>query len=579
MAITNKNRSLEGVADILRESALAISGFRALALVGAKAQDILISDIEDLKRKEDALLAKFGGMEGLKKRIEKFKADAANFAGRGLLLNFTLPYEMMLDTELKKQQEDFEIYFLKQVELISKEIPSLALEGVDAQKLYDFLNLKEEFYSLENLKGIITDKGTTLKGMRRSGGQVGKQENQKLSELLVKNMSTPIRDRLEAAVKRIKKEMKEQGIDIKVYEKINKNQIQIYAGTEWFKLTSHGGVPLTETEARNNKAISKKLKTINQKISNQIRTQLGNPDGFDSIINQMLSQNEYMFFVGKNVNQITGLIGEITAMILFKDLVGSYPSPQWAAQNRGLKGTQDSADIIIREGYGIEVEDPTKDFDKLNQLGQGYGIQVKNTTKDFGKLKQQGEGLEIGFSEVSLERLGQNLGFDSLPIENLYDAMNYNIGYGWRKKEGEKGNTFFASDANSQFSGMAENIKTLIEMFEDTMLAYSAALLYMNKTRTSQKTFYSGDIGNVLYMISLVPYRASDMLQEIVNSIKDFNRKMPINFTTGFKDKKKDEDTIVDDINEGPHAFFSSAGTEMTFSDRKRYFKTSYTFY
>lgn len=558
MAITNKNRSLEGVADILRESALAISGFRALALVGAKAQDRLIFDIEDLKRKEDVLLAKFGGMEGLKKRIEKFKADAANFTGRGLLLNFTLPYEMMLDTELKKQQEDFEIYFLKQVELISKEIPSLALEGVDAQKLYDFLNLKEEFYSLENLKGIITDKGTTLKGMRRSGGQVGKQENQKLSELLVRNMSAPIRDRLEASVKRIKKEMKEQGVDIKVYEKINKNQIQIYAGTEWFKLTSRGGIPLTETEARNNKTIGKKLKTINQKISNQIRIQLGNPDGFDSIINQMLSQNEYMFFVGKNVNQITGLIGEITAMILFKDLVGSYPSLQWAAQNRGLKGTQDSADIIIEEGYGI---------------------QVKNTTKDFDKLKQQGEGLEIGFSEVSFERLGQSLGFDSLPIENLYDTMNYNIGYDWRKKEGEKGNTFFASDANSQFSGMAENIKTLIEMFEDTMLAYSAALLYMNKTRTSQKTFYSGDIGNVLYMVSLVPYRASDMLQEIVNSIKDFNRKMPINFTTGFKDKKKDEDTIVDDINEGPHAFFSSAGTEMTFSDRKRYFKTSYTFY
>ena len=104
-------------------------------------------------------------------------------------------------------------------------------------------------------------------------------------------------------------------------------------------------------------------------------------------------------------------------MILFYDLVGHYPSVSWAAQHTGLSGTQASADIIIWDGYGI---------------------QVKNSTEDLNSFELNSKGHSIGFSEVSFERLGTTLGFQPQPIEDLYSTDAYNIEYGWIDINGEQ---------------------------------------------------------------------------------------------------------------------------------------------
>lgn len=563
MAITASNKTKPGVEEILAQSAMAIDDFSQSALNGTTVLNELKADIIALQDKENALLARFGGLEGLKARIAQFKADAGNFAGKGLLLNLTLPFSVATDEELKKAQDNFEKYIIG---TLVHELGEEIVQNLTAQDLFRFLNLED--LGLSSLITVmVSEKGATVKGFKRkSGGQFGsKNNNQALSEFMVKKSSSALINRINQAANRIKRDLKKEGIELESHTEIQANHIKIYAGTKWAQLTSRGGkggIPLSESEARNNSYVTKNLNNINRQIKNEIRSQLNinsnNSRAFDLVMNHMLNQNPYMFFVGKNSNQITGLIGEITAMILFYDLIHSYPSVQWAAQHTGLSGTQASADIIINDGYGI---------------------QVKNSTSDFGMIENEAQELTIGFSDVSFSRLGDVLGFYSDPIENLYDAREYNVSYEWGDGKRKKGGGTFREGSNAGFSGVDSYIDELITRFEDLMTMYSSALLYMDNVRGKETHFYSGDIGNVLYMVNLVPFVASDMLQKIVDAIEGKGT-TPLVFSVSQRKAIFNGD-ITNDINPNPHQFFSEAGTEITYGPNRahsRYFKTSYTF-
>lgn len=555
MALTEQNKSKEGVESILAKSSAAVNDFRIGAFAAEDRMQIMQKEIDLLIAKENQLLNKFGGMSGLINKINKFKADAQNLSGKGLGINFTWAYQTEMEKSLKKAQKDFEIYLLG---YLRNKLGDDIINNLHASDLFQFLNLKD--FGFSDLKVIVTEQGSTVievnKGAKRSGGQIGStKDNQKLSEFLLKSSSTAVYARVEEAVKWAKQQLKLEGVDLKAYAKIEKNRLHIYPGTKWFNLTSRGGKPLTETEARNNPYITKNIDNINTQIISEIKTSLGvSGEVVDAVFKHMLGKNKYMFFVGKNEKQITGLIGEITAMILFYDLVGHYPSVSWAAQHTGLSGTQASADIIIWDGYGI---------------------QVKNSTEDLNSFELNSRGHSIGFSEVSFERLGSTLGFQAQPIEDLYSTDAYNIEYEWTRKEGG-GNTFSAG-GNVNFTAIREEIESLEREFERMMATYAAALLYMDDVRNSGKTFYSGDIGNVLYMVNLIPYRASEMLERIKNELLATGDLNAISFEATYGSIGK---TIPQDINPNPHAFFSGAGTESSFTGtkRKQYFKTSYNF-
>ena len=554
MAITPQNWTLPGVETILGQSAIAINEFTQSALNGTHVLTELAADVRALQQKEQNLLAKFGGINELKSRIAQFKTDANNFAGRGLRLNFTIPYETAMDKQLQKAQKDFEIYI---VNYLKEHLAEDIFNNLNAQDLFKYLNLKD--LGLSNLITVmVSEKGATIKGLNRSGGQVGgKKDNRALSEFLLKDSSSAVVARIGKAVDKIKKDLARQGISLEAHTEINQNRIRIYSGTKWAQLTSSGGVPLSETTARKNPEIVKNIDNINQQIINEIKAQIGinahTETAFNSVMQHMLGKNQFMFFVGKNVNQITGLIGEIMAMVLFYDLIHEYPSIEWAAQHTGLSGTQASADIII---------------------DAGYGIQVKNSTTDFGMIENTAQELTIGFSNVSFDRLGDMLHFNSEAIEDLYDTQQYNISYTWGNGSGT-----FAEGSNEHFNSTDNYIDTLIKQFELLMSMYSSSLLYMDDARNKGLNVYSGDIGNVLYMVNLVPYLASDMLQKIIGAIEGRNSN-PLIFTVE-QHKDLTSGTIVDDINPNPHIFFSGAGNEYTFGPRRknsRYLKTSYNF-
>ena len=547
MAVTSLNWTLPGVETIVGQSSIAVDQFSQSALNGTSVLIELAADIRALQEKENALLAKFGGLEGLKSRIAKFKADAANLSGKGLGINFTWSYEAMLDESRKQAQEEFNTYIAGEMQ---KHLAKDATDPLTTDDLYRFLNLKD--LGLDGIEAVVTNRGTTVSMPRRSGGQVGsKKNNMELSNFLLHKSSPAVQRRIREAVEKIKQEYKDRGlVNADGTFTISGDRMEIKMGTKWSNLTKN----LTETEAKKDPYIQKNLSNINREIIRGIRSTLGVDSSIiNSVFNHMLHQNPYMFFVGQNSNQITGLIGEITAMVLFYDLVGHYPSVSWAAQNTGLSGTQASADIIINKGYGI---------------------QVKNSTSDFGMIENAAKELTIGFSEVSFDRLGDIFNFSSEIIEDLYDTRVYNMSYTWGNGSGT-----FSSGGNNNFDPIDKEIDMLIDKFENLMTMYSSSLLYMDDVRNKGLNVYSGNIGNVLYMINLVPFLASDMLQKILNAIEGRGNN-PLSFSI---ERHKDSigETIIDEINPNPHEFFSKAGTEQSFGPRRggsRYLKTSYTF-
>lgn len=536
MALTTSNYTLEGVLGILAQSTTAIGNFRATALKGASTRDQLLGEIQRIERRENELLSVFGGKQGLEQRIADFKRDASNFSGAGLGINFTWPYGQFIDKVEAQFQKDFETIFLTAV---GEEL-GIAAHEVGPQMVLNYLNSHKKDL---NIVGVLTENGTRLTKVANVKSTKGMSEE---SGMIVKRMTGPVRRRIQASINTLKKDPKYKGLLTQTNVQVDNgnNFISATAGAVWARTVSQ----LTPEQI--NKLTPAELKKINNhiidSIINGLKLSKYKTIAKRIIQTQMLTQNPYMFFKSKgNLNDITGLIGEICAMILFYDLTHTYPSIAWAATHKDLSGNQDSADIIIEEGLGI---------------------QVKNTTQDLESLK----GLEVSFKNVNLSTLGESLGFNNKIIENLYDTQTYNTSYTWNHS-GE--HTSFMEGGNARFSSAESMIENLINQFEMVMTSYAADLMYMASSGTSVK-MYSGDVGNVLYMVALKPYYATEILQNIINTLNNSQEDRSLLFSA-YRENSTTRNITAD----LPGIYQQTGkGVATQFGKGSMKFKTSYVF-
>lgn len=553
MALTELNKSKGGVESILAKSSYAVDEFELVFDKQVRITE-LKDQMKELIKKEDALFAALGGYDKFLKKLEKFQQDAQYFRGRKLGLNFTWAYDTQSDRTWRKVQQDFVKYLVPKLAAIyHKEASQLT-----ADDLFNFLNLTKESWT-----GLITEKGTTIK---RSGGQVGYKDNtrrnESLSTFLVKQASPAVRQRIkEEAIPFFKK----YGIDLEgVDVSFSGSEIDITTvGATWFSLT--GGH--TASQAKKMKYYQTHLNYINEQLKIQVKEALGMnknkswSQAYDAVIEHMLSttKDPWLFFVGRNTAQITGLIGEICAMVLFYDLVGHFPSLEWAAENKNLDGGQISVDIIIYDGYGIQVKNSVEDlFELENIANQAFHV-----------------------STASFEKLGNTFGFDGFAIEDLYSTLNYNASYKWESKEKSRSNVFYPG-LNINFDDLYNDLTSLRNRFEHTISYYGSNLLYMDDITELGHNIYSSEagreMGNVLYMMNLRVYRASDILKHIIEELETTNDKdkgiSTLNIGTTMPGVSKTKH-IYDDINVNPHNFFSSAGTENMSLGKKIYMTTS----
>lgn len=558
MALSSNNTSVQGLYQILAESSMAVDNFTNLMDQRPNLSKTLGQQVSELKQMEDQLLNHFGGRKELEKRLNDFKRDYHNFSGKTLQPDLLLPYEMEADQSKKELQQFFEECIIKPMQ---QQLRSRGLDKkLQFKDLYNFLNLQD--MTMENWLLVVTEEGTNIK--KRSGGQIGSKNasirEQSLEELFLHAASEPV----QRAVRKYKEKWEaKHKRPFKVNLNMQSSIMTVTVGNVWGQLTQG----LSKKAAMKDPYIIANLADINTKIRNAIANELGiiNRSTYDLVIDHMLTKNNFLFFVGSNSNALTGLMGEICAMILFYDLTHQSPSVQWAAQNT-TSGRQASADIMIK-----------------NIANQAYGIQVKNTTKDFDAMKKRGEGLDISFTDIKFSKLATLLGFDALPIQNLYSTLVYNVPYDWEREKsgGKKNHTRFFETATSDsddFMNIKMDLEAARDRFEMSMYLLSAALLYMADTRETDVKFYTGDVGNVLYIVSMEVYYASDMLQKVLDNITN-KLNQPIKFSAAYRDKQG-SNIITDDINPNPAKFFLSGTSEYIrkTDSRQLYFTTSYTF-
>ncbi len=278
---------------------------------------------------------------------------------------------------------------------------------------------------------------------------------------------------------------------------------------------------LTQTEA---KLLSiEEVNEINRQIKDLILNKVSDQYLIGQIITYILTQDPYAFFVGKNINDITGILGEIQGIYYLAKFLGDDFSTALAWRG-GLHIGQDG-------------KKPHQDI----LLGK-FGIQVKNTSKEelFGS--------DINFANAGIETILNKLDISSEAKDlfyNYYATLSFNVEYhrDRRKNAGaqyvsgirmtDKGADHFVQ-LHSQLEGYNNDINQLLSLF-------AATLMYIDVYDDSENFD-----ANVLYLLGGAAFQtASNILSTVLRELELQERSF--NIKANFKKDKN----IIAALNDG----------------------------
>lgn len=252
------------------------------------------------------------------------------------------------------------------------------------------------------------------------------------------------------------------------------------------------------------------------------------------VINNMLAVNPKLFYVGKNYNDITGLMGELQTGMYLKIL--GFENATWVAQETH-SGKQYSADWMTVD----------------NVLG-AFGIQVKNSV--WGNEN-------ISFGQLTFENMSDILlnatgipGLDKIEevihfVEDIMLINQFNIMY-------QKINGKATPATNKQFGPTREKIEKQLLPAAMRILRICSSVMLHIQTQEQIGENLKGINSNVLYIVNGAAHSAGEMIQNIINNSDAFkvNSSLTGSQKTDILNSKLDKDgngvgTIVDWINQG----------------------------
>ena len=304
------------------------------------------------------------------------------------------------------------------------------------------------------------------------------------------------------------------------------------------------------------------IKSINEKMINGILKYANNDSLMRQILEQFVKEKLTVFFVGDNYKDITGILGEASAIYYLHKLMGKETYDSSIKWKGGVPedGKKPHQDIVLAGQFGIQVKNTTRQ-DIIDELG------LRQDFISFGT-----SGYEVNFQSASLPTILENarkngLSFDASDIfESYFGMLFFNIPYTWAegkfRKEAVKGGPWDTSpnpatqnylNARAMLESMEKDIEILIQI-----LASSVMYMQMDNINTSD--------ANILYMVgSAAIFSAVDILKDVKKSLDNINNS---NFNIEFENKN--DITIVDAINSGLHR-------KDKRSKIKHYQKTSYS--
>lgn len=522
------------------------------AEIATRAMD-LQRKIKELEQKEIQML-KALGIEGndlnqmlneANRRIQEYNnITQFTFSGQELYNKFVAPYQDKTIAEAKELNEAFRKLVLQELKNENSVLPERIAKmkgGEIYETVMKILNRenasnKNMVYSVKGMKGIT-------------------KEN--LANLDINLFTSEQKNRAIKIAKNFQKKLKNNNvIEPEVDVKTSNSSIDTFVN--WRSVT--GGRTGKEVKGKDDVIIKAQQKLLDGILS--ILPTNGNyQTRFKNAYNQVIGKHSTAIFVGGNANEITGLLGEIQAMIYLDVIING---------NRSNMSNIDWIGGITEDG-----SKPRADL-LLQTLGKNYGIQVKNTTAVTDTRTYHFTTLNAA---NFLDRLAQ-FGLSTTTkeyLENMYAAYVFNVGVAkqngvWVKVSNEQ-----VKDKDNEFVPARIKLDKLPEIADELFEAFAAELMYMS---TSEFVDANMDSANVLYMLGSAGIKvASQILAEKDQQVMDAKNNSIKRFNIDVDFSKSSAYTIADAYNANKSALKtnrSAHSVDYTLSQIK--LTSSYTF-
>lgn len=505
MAITAKNFSIQGVEDIVQsgENALnrRLAGNEQANIIAAIAR--IRQKIEFLKGLEQQVLDLFPAPNSRRDVQNKIAAyNSKNFAN---FFSFNLREVFIKDfiaaakaTQGAAQQDQNKL-----AQYIAEQLYDTAnntkITGEDLGKLFN-----------KTLTTVtVTDKGAKISTSTRNTNMIGFDEN-KVPYVIVEKLTPAMRNRLQEVLDSLNGDKSRfpniDDVKIEQFQAV-KDTITIQIKSEWFSLINgmskeqiekeiaKGGETGKRYEAMRDKANKGVIELLVSKVSGDVKKDLE-----DFLIAQV-KREPNLFFVGKASTEVTGLLGEISAIMAIKELTGKKPSLQWTADNMA-GGKKISVDVVLHDILGINV---------------------KNTSQNFG----QEEGFhDVKFIDRSPDKVLTTLfdsSFDGKILGTAFETSYFNKSY-----QIVHSRPHVVPGSNRDFDSIEQRLLDFRQKLTTYLYQYAPEMLYMaTDDLDKQLLILDAELsqkiqgaGNILYMVGGVPFFPSEMLGDLVQDLE-----------------------------------------------------------
>lgn len=513
MAIDERNFSIEGVSEIVHAGTMALNQLEATDNTNNIHLSIqrIEGKIDFLKKLEEKVLSLFpapNDRESVRAKIIEYNnTNFNNFFGANLKQTFINEFissaKRMKGSELKEQN------LLAQY--IVQELRKDLGDNVSGEELANKFNL--------TISAIVTENGTKVSSTRKN--IISPEDGTKV---LIDSLTPAMRNRLREIINILNGE----GSTYKFphLEKVglagfntNKDSIFIRVSSEWLSNTQ--GLTLNEIKDKVSKDPNTWNPIVTQANENIINMLCHNVSSeaagyLKTYLTKLCKTDPFIFFIGKAATEVTGLLGEIAAVLAIKKLTGKEVSVEWIAHHTNGDNKKVSIDVVLK---GV------------------LGINVKNTTQNFSQYE--------GFHNVSFvdrnpkDVLNTLLGQSDLN-ENLSDAFQtsyFNVSYIIKESR-----PHVVNGSNSNFDGLESRLLAFRQDLITYLYQFAPEMLYMATDDLEKQLLVLDEqlgrdiqgAGNILYMVGGVPFFPSEMLTDLENDLKQLEQDLLNN--KGFRD-------------------------------------------
>ena len=487
-----------------------------------KVQNKLIEQIAQAKANEAKFLALFqvNDLEVLQRRFDSFLA----FSGFNKLTGPQLHSTVLSQYKYKKTGE----YDFAHDEEFKQWVQNVYLPEIVERVLQ--IDFPIEEFAERVCQELISDI-SSFGGVHQGGSQFykGNAENARkgdLGQILIEKLNKNRLDKLGKLYQNRTKKTTSSDAEIKFQSSSSLNgqeifsvegKVDYYAATKGMKKSELNS--LTEEEFKKAKQDLKEI--LSQDLSMMVPSLEGQNTALSKqLIYTILNNNDKIlesFFVGKNYNDITGILWELTAAIALQELLpqSNIDNILWTAKE--IKdGKQLSTDFIIKF---------------LN--GTGVGIQIKNSSQDLEALEST-KPYEIGFVDADInlifDRLGEKFPYfkkNSSTIQDIYISDTFNVPYDYNNET----RTYFETQGSKlkgfgEFTSTKGELNSLKNKIDNFFKTFSADLLFAttgdnftNSLATLNSNVDKIISGNSIYIIGGKIMFVSTILSSILNDL------------------------------------------------------------